>query len=430
MGSSATTTSVSVSPTRPVHRRVGIVLNLLTHATRTIATGFARYASERGNWSLAVAHWHNDPHVLMGDIDLDRLDGLALGYKWQEMPRARCPLIFVGTPTTPNDPPTVCPDNVAIGGLAASRLMSLGVSYFSFVGLRRYAFSLERQAGFERGLATQQRSIQPPALFENWDKVAEGTRELDAWAATLLLPCAVFCADDRIASSVMLAARRAGIHIPEQLAILGVNDDDLTCAATIPPLSSISINGERIGYEAARQLDRIMSGSIPPRRTVTRIPPGRLVERSSTQVMGYGDPAVCEAMRLIRGRAAREAVRVDQVAYELGVPRQLLHRSFLQCVGRTAKQQIDQVRGDRLRALLISTTKPVKEIAFEMGFGSAPQLTRFCHRVLGAGPSALRDSAADPSKPVSAAARPRAAARRGRAKLRPAQTDDSHQGEA
>lgn len=392
----------SVGPAGPIHRRVGIVSNLLTHATRTIATGFARYASERGNWSIVVAHWHNDPQVLMGDSDLERLDGLVLQYAWQQVPKARCPILFVGTPTTPNDPPTVCPDNAAIGGLAASHLTSLGVPYFSFVGLQQYAFSRERQAGFERALAAQRRSLQKPVLFENWDKVAEGARELDAWISKLLLPCAVFCADDRIAASVMLAARRAGIHIPEQLAILGVNNDDLTCAATIPPLSSISINGERVGYEAARQLDRIMAGVVPPRRTVTRIPPGKLAERSSTQVMGYSDPAVCEAMRLIRGRAPREVVRVDQIAYELGVPRQLLHRSFLQCVGRPAKEQIDQVRGDRLRALLIGGAKPIKEIAFEMGFGSAPQLTRFCHRVLGVGPAELRSRFADPSKPAPA----------------------------
>lgn len=412
MPNPAPKTTPPAGATGPIHRRVGIVLNLLTHATRTIATGFARYASERGNWSLVVAHWHNDPQVLMGDLNLEQLDGLALQYAWQQVPQAHCPIIFVGTPTKPNDPPTVCPDNVAIGGLAGSHLMSLGVPYFSFVGLQQYAFSRERQAGFERALAAQRRQLQAPALFENWDKVAEGARELDAWIAKLLLPCAVFCADDRIAASVMLAARRAGIHIPEQLAILGVNNDDLTCAATVPPLSSISINGERIGYEAARQLDRIMSGNVPPRRMVTRVPPSKLTERSSTQVMGYSDPAVCEAMRLIRGRAPREAVRVDQIAYELGVPRQLLHRSFLQCVGRSAKEQIDEVRGDRLRALLIGSTKPIKEIAFEMGFGSAPQLTRFCHRMLGVGPVELRNSVSEQPTPPG---RQRAAAGRRRA---------------
>jgi LacI family transcriptional regulator len=178
--------------------------------------------------------------------------------------------------------------------------------------------------------------------------------------------------------------------VPEQVALLGVNDDDLACASTVPPLSSIRPNSEQIGYEAARQLDRGMAGKPAGKPTVTRIAPQEVVQRGSTLVMGYDDPVVCDAMRLIQIRAPREPVMVDQIAAELRVQRQQLNRAFYDCVGHSPKQEIDRVRGERLRAMLMSTSMPMKQIAYEMGFGSPSQLIRFCRRVHSRTPLELR----------------------------------------
>jgi LacI family transcriptional regulator len=371
-------------------RRVGVFLNLLTKHTRSIAAGVALYASERGNWSITVAQNLADFYVLIGEDDLAQLDGIIAGYSWERLPRVEAPIVFALTPDQSNSSATVCADNMAIGRLAASHLLSLGLPYFAFVGVERHTFSRERQQGFEQGLADRRRKALPPLLFSSWHDLVHGAEKLKHWLPTLLFPCAVFCADDRVASGVAGAARGLRIQVPEELAVLGVNDDDLACASTVPALSSIHPNSEQIGYEAARQLDHIMSGVSPNTCTVTRIAPQQVIQRGSTLVMGYDDPVVCEAMRLIQIRAPREPVMVDQIAAELRVQRQQLHRSFYECVGHSPKQEIDRVRGERLRALLLSTTMPMKQVAYEMGFGSPSQLIRFCRRVHSKTPLEIR----------------------------------------
>jgi LacI family transcriptional regulator len=367
-----------------------VFLNLLTKHTRSIATGFARYASERGNWSIVVAQNSADFYVLLGEDDVAELDGLITGYSWERLPAVKCPLVYALTPDGSNNAPTVCSDNHAIGRLGASHLLSLGLPYFAFVGLRPHAFSRERQQGFEQELTSRRRTPLTPLLFSSWNDLLHGSQSITKWLDTLLLPCGVFCADDRVASDVATAARRAHLQIPEQLAVLGVNDDDLACASTVPPLSSVRPNSEQVGYEAARELDRSMSGENATRSTTIRIPPQDVVQRGSTLVMGYGDPIVCEAMRLIQMRAPGEPVMVDQIAAELHVQRQQLNRSFYACVGHSPKQEIDRVRGERLRALLLSTGMPMKQIAYEMGFGSPSQLIRFCRRVYSKTPLDIR----------------------------------------
>jgi LacI family transcriptional regulator, galactose operon repressor len=102
---------------------------------------------------------------------------------------------------------------------------------------------------------------------------------------------------------------------------------------------------------------------------------------------------VCEAMRLIQMRAPREPVMVDQIASELHVQRQQLNRAFYECVGHSPKQEIDRVRGEILRGLLLGTPMPMKQIAYEMGFGSPSQLIRFCRRVHSKTPLEIRGEA-------------------------------------
>lgn len=387
------TSSKAVTPLRstPVReRRVGVFLNLLTKHTRNIAAGFVKYASERGNWSVVVAQNTAGLRVVLGDDNLGKLDGVIAGYEQEQLPPDHGAIVYVLTPDRPTNVPTVCSDNLAIGQLAASHLVSLGLPYLSFVGVEPHAFSRERQEGFERELKSRRRTALPPLLFTSWDELTHGAERVRAWLRTLLLPCAVFCADDHMAATVAAGARRLRIQVPEQLAILGANDDDLACASTAPALSSIRLNGEQIGYEAARQLDRSMSGEPPGRPTILRIPPEEVVQRGSTLVMGYDDPVVCEAMRLIQMRAPSEPIMVDQIAAELRIQRQQLNRSFSDCVGHSPKQEIDRVRGERLRALLMSTTMPMKQIAYDMGFGSASQLIRFCRRVHAKTPLEIR----------------------------------------
>src|SRR5580693_2091378 len=117
----------------PVRRRVGLVLNMLTGFTRNIATGFARYARETGNWSIVVAH-DQDFLVVLGYEEFDRLDGVVAGYSYRNE-HIKCPMVYTLTPEHAERWPVVCSDNIVVGKLAADHLISIGFPYFSFAGL-------------------------------------------------------------------------------------------------------------------------------------------------------------------------------------------------------------------------------------------------------------------------------------------------------
>lgn len=376
---------------RRTQRRVGVLLELLTSYSRLIATSFARYASEKGDWSLVVAGGESRTVILggFGEEDLNSLDGVIANHG--AVVRPNCPVVYLGTPIAKPKGPVVCEDNEAIGRKAAAHLSSLGMTNYGFVGMRNVPFSEERLASFEAALREHGDTVQT-LLFDSWLAAQHGTSAITSWLAKLKLPCAMLCTDDRVAANVSVAAHHAGLQVPEQLAILGVNDDDICCASVIPAISSIPIGGGEMGYEAARQLDRLMAGEKTSRHRITRIPPGEVVQRGSTQVMGYADFVVCEAMRRIRMRGPSEPVIVDQIADDLGVHRQQLNRSFSRHVGRSPKQEIDSVRGDRLRELLLCTALPIKLIAYEMGFASPSQLNRFCRRLFGQTPLEIREA--------------------------------------
>lgn len=374
-------------------RRIGVFLDLLAGYTRQMVAGIARYASERGDWSLVVAR--DDDHTVIlggfGEEDLQSLDGIIAGKTWLKFTSA-CPVIYTSTPWGQCHGPVVCQDDVAIGRVGATHLLSLGLSNYGFVGMRKVPWSEQRQEGFETKLREHgQTSLK--LLFGGWLEAQRGIDEIVNWLRSLPLPCAVFCSDDRVAVNVVAAARMLNLHVPEQLAILGVNDDDICCASVTPALSSVPLPGDAIGYESARRLDRMMSNPGARLEPIVTLPPGKVVQRGSTEVLGYNDLIVCEAMRLIRSRSAMEAVVVDQIASELGMHRQQLNRSFAKHVGRSPKEEIDRVRAERLRSMLVDSDQPIKQIAYNMGFASPSQLIRFCRRTFGVTPLELREQA-------------------------------------
>ena len=259
-------------------------------------------------------------------------------------------------------------DDVATGRLAADELCRLGLASFAFVGYvgglywsdaRAEAFS-ERL--LERGC--------PCARFDPENLVAPARRrkELSAFLRNLPKPCGVFAAHDPVAEEVLVAASHAGIKLPEEMAVIGVDDNTDICERTDPTLTSIRVDFEAGGFLAAKLLaERIKSPRT--RFRSESIPPLAVVRRQSTRGSGVYDPMVAHALEKIR-RDAENGMSVGDVAAVMRCSRRSAELRFLRNVGRTIRDEINSVLMDRAEALLRDRSIPVDSLAERLGWRS------------------------------------------------------------
>ena len=192
--------------------------------------------------------------------------------------------------------PRVYSNTRAISALAVEHFAERGLKQVAYFATRPAWWNDARREGFlefaaQRGLSGSVFRPKPRRKRGGWSL----EREIADWVGMLPKPCGVFCAMDSFALELMNVCREVGIAIPEQIAVLGVDNDLVISSITNPPLSSISLNAQRIGYEAAALLDRMMSGQPPPQEGVVVHPEG-VVSRRSTDILMVSDPDVAEAL--------------------------------------------------------------------------------------------------------------------------------------
>jgi LacI family transcriptional regulator len=173
------------------------------------------------------------------------------------------------------------------------------------------------------------------------------------------------CNDPR-GQLVLEAARRAGAAVPEQLAVIGVDNDEPVCEISDPPLSSVIPDHGQVGYEGAALLDRLFLGKTAPEAPVF-IPPAGLVTRLSTDVLAIDDPQVATAVRFIREHAC-DGISIEDVVEHLPLSRSTLQRRFRKALGRTIHDEILRIRLRRVQELLTDTDLPLESVADKAGF--------------------------------------------------------------
>jgi LacI family transcriptional regulator len=254
-----------------------------------------------------------------------------------------------------------------------------GFAHFAFCGHPTGDWSLARQHAFARA-----------ARADGFEcHVAVHADEVPAkWVTSLPRPVAILAANDRYSWYAVDACRIAGRKIPDDAAILGVDNDELTVAMSRPALSSIELPGFRIGEEAAAMLAALMAGE-----RVSPVPrllqPESVISRASTDVLAMDDEAVVQALRFIRASAARP-ITIDDVLEAVPLGRRSLERRFRRALGRSLLDEIRQVHIERARQLLRETTLEMPIIARESGFTSAVRFSTVFHQVVGLSPTAYR----------------------------------------
>jgi len=285
----------------------------------------------------------------------------------------------------------VRPDSVAAGRLAAEHLLERGMRSFAFVGSsEELPWSADRGHGFATRLAKAGfdcATFPPPRRIADrqWSREQ---KILAAWLVALPRPLGVLGCDDERALQVCEACHSAGLDVPDDVAVVGVDDDDLLCELADPPLTSVNLDSERGGYEAAALLDRLMRGERPPTQRIVVAPVG-VVVRQSSDVVASADPAIRRAVRFIALHAARP-IRVADVVAAAGCKRRSLELRFHAELGRSIVTQIQRARLERTRRLLVETDFSIERIASSAGFATSGYLIRLFKRETGLSPAAYR----------------------------------------
>lgn len=357
------------------------VLLLTSPSAATCLRGITRFAQEHG-WFITIEDREHPPRDWRGDGILATIGQgrTPLVDFVREKRRRGTPIVDLTNAVPTLKVPRVCGDNLEMGRLAAE--------HFHERGFRRAAWFSSKWGNLQR--------LRLMGLTENGFPTAErliglNRTELANRIAELPKPIAIFSYSDNDASRVLNACRDARIAVPEEVAILGVDNNELICLNQPTPLSSIRHDLERIGYEGAALLQELMSAERPCRQVpdTLLIPPRGIAVRQSTRTEAADDPLLRRAFAIIQRDIAR-ATGIEQIAHELGVPRTKLNRATQRELGRTLTDEILRQRLARAKVLLTGTDLTLQAIAADCGFCHAAHLANAFHKAFGLTPGRFR----------------------------------------
>jgi LacI family transcriptional regulator len=357
-----------------------------------------QYLHEHGPWSL-----YFQPHGLEARppdwLKAWRGDGILVRVEDRAMAKAvhqtALPAVNLRVPFPDLPLPVVGLDNLALGEVAFRHLGDRGFKHFAFCGIPGglYPWMDERRQSFEKAVRDSGREChtfvgvwrrkQPPSWEEEQNQIAD-------WIRTLPKPVGLMAGNDDRGLEVLEACSRAGVLVPEEVAVIGVDNDEFLCNLSNPPMSSISPNAQCIGYEAAKLLSRLMAGTRPPNQPLL-LPPGSVVERRSTDVLATDDRELAAVIRHIREHAC-EGLRLKDFLKTISFSRRELERRTRTLLGRSPKEEIMRVQLERAKQLLTETDLPLAAVAEKCGFSQPRYFNQVFHAKVGLPPGAYRKS--------------------------------------
>jgi LacI family transcriptional regulator len=369
---------------------------------RSICHGVARFAEGRDDW-LILPHERPELSELPAWMRKTRVDGIiayipnrklferirSLGVCAVDVHgRCRSPLI-----------PVIESDALVIVRLALEFFLQSGFRHLAYCGFPGIFFSDQREEAFraQTTLAGKLAHIYTPAflgrvgedLYQFEKATVAHEAELAQWLASLPKPVAVLACNDIRGQQIINACREQKIRVPEEVAVLGVDNDEILCRLCRPTLSTIEPNAEKIGYMAAELIAAQLDGQRV--EASYQLPPWRVVQRRSTDTVVADHPDVINAARLIRERGCADA-SVEQICEAVGASRSTLDKLFLTHLGRSVAGEMTRIRLQRSQRLLLDSDLTLAEIARQCGFSSATYFCRFFKRLTRQTPNAYRQA--------------------------------------
>ena len=373
-------------------RKIALLIEWSRAYGRGVLRGIATYVKAHGTWKIyqterrlcdAAPGWMKDwdGHGIIARIESRRL--------LKQIRRMDLPAVNLFEHSHSDGFPGVITDNRAIAYLAAEHLIERGLEHFAYCGLPGIYSSETRSEHFVEYLSRAGHEVhvyknrrQPERAFisstEDYELRYEET--VATWVNSLPKPVGLMACNDLRAQQILMACGDRGIAVPDEVAVIGVDNDELICELCHPPLSSIEQNAEKVGYEAAALLDRMLDGEAPPAEPILVEPLG-VVARQSTDTVAIGDADIAAAVHFIRGHAC-DGIQVKDVLQQVQISRSTLERRFAKLLGRSPKAEIIRVQLDRVKQLLSMTDYPLVKIAQLTGFGYTESMCyRFKHTV-------------------------------------------------
>jgi LacI family transcriptional regulator len=366
---------------------------------RGLLHGIVQYSNLHGPWLFYIEpefyrKSREQSHEWIRGLDADGIIGYVWDVNFIKM------IVNLGLPAIIYDDmekPTlkvfrIVTDQVAIGSMAAKYLLECGFQHFAYCGFDDMVWSQQRGENFSRAVAASGFGTcfyqQPRA--KHLRTTSNEQTIIAKWLSTLPKPLAVMACNDDRSEDVLAACKIAGLEVPRDVAILGVDNDELVCGLSCPQLSSIVLSTERAGYEAARVLDKLMRRQkIAKNEKEVSILPLHVVTRQSTDIMAIEDKYVAEAVSFIR-RHSREVIQVGDVAQAVGLSRRSLEQHFRKTLDHSVLEEIKYNRINQMANILIGTNLSISRIAKLLGYPYASNIARYFKQQKGMSPSDYR----------------------------------------
>ena len=377
-------------------KQVAIAFPAMTHYERAFR-GVLDYGREHGGWTFMASPeafttpvqwlqgWPGDGAIVMLTSEADA----------KAARRIRLPMVNL-TGILPKTPiPRVTVDNPAVGRMVAEHLGDCGFTRFAFYGLRDIWYSQLRLQGFQQaveslgGRCAVYEAPSPLIARRAWQGE---TDKLDRWLQELPKPVGLMAVTDQRARMVVDTCLRLGFKVPDDVAVVGIDNDEMTCSWTDPPLSSVDCNSYQIGRHAAALLDQLMQGDDLPEREL-HIQPREVVQRRSSDVAAVEDPYVARAARYVRDHIA-EPFGVEALVEHVEVSRRWLEQSFAKTLHCTPHEYICKMRVQAAKQMLVGhPDATLREVAVACGFHDARRFRLVFLRTEGITPIAYRKQA-------------------------------------
>lgn len=387
--------------------KIAFVHNSITQNTQRIMAGITDYVRDKTNWHLIV--WPDSSLESLAFLKKQDCRGAFVSVqtssKAQQILEIGMPVVAFSTLQTMHSLPYISADSQKVAATAYDYFVNRQFTHFAFFGLTEARWSQERMTHFARCVAADGHRLH---VFEGgristandlvpinqlWIGMTlnQGQQELLDWLRQLPKPVAILVSCDILACYLINTAREAGMSIPEDIAILGVDNDEAVCTICDPPLSSISFNLKKAGYDAAELLDAILAGRESLSGQCIRMQPAEVKSRGSTDIFAVEDPDMVKALKYIHHNRG-QALQVDDIASYLCISKRSLQMKFKKVLGHSIHEEIIHAHFETARSLLLDTNLPLDTIAIQSGFHSTTNLRRAFKDLTGQLPHTWRDA--------------------------------------
>jgi len=379
--------------------RIILYLDIARGFGRDMLSGIARYSTLNGPWTFyrkAPAYLRSGPDINLQEIKEWNPDGIICSIAHaQELESLKIPIIGYDPGTYDGPIPCVVADHPETGRRAARHLLDLGHRNFAFCGFNSLNWSQVRCQAFCAEIEKAGASVN---LYNGPNKTTSWSKEeplIKAWIQSLPKPIGLFCVNDDRAASIIETCRALEFGMPEDISILGADDDEYICDLENPPLTSVRVSSDQAGYEAAGLLHQMIQGTekMEGQRIIAHA--SGITARQSTDILMVQNTEVRKALRFIRENI-NQPIRVTDVVDATALTHRALNDQFHKELGTSIGKQLTRARIDYIIRLLTDTDMQIQEIANTVGYDDDRHFSRFFKRATGLTPQAYRNKVSPP----------------------------------